>query len=143
VSNWKVVGVHLGQVNEFRAAQGSRQVDLVDDVAGVDVDADDGNLFMLKMTDVVGATRQLNFPSNLRPGFTYMYMIVNSDVGDPVQDFTWEAAAGFFFPSGAAPAATAANDALDVITFAAVSVYIAGATRTILVAVPQADFQEV
>lgn len=144
VSNWRVVGLDQNKSNEFLAAQGSRQVDLTDG-GSVDVDASLGNLFFLRMTDIVGGIREIHFPTNLVAGFTYMFVIANPTTasGDPAQDFTFETGAGYYFPGGVAPTSTGALDSIDIITMAAVDLDGVGGGNIILVDVSQADFQEI
>jgi len=149
-SNWMAIGIDMNHVlnrlNTFTRAQGTAQVSLVDGTAvdpTVDVDAEDSNVFFLQMTDIVGATREFQFPTGLVAGFTYMFVIRNTVAPDAIQAFTFAGASGFYFPGGVAPVPTAANVGLDVVTFVAIDINPGGAPNIILLNVPQANFLEI
>lgn len=120
VGNWTAIGIDMNHVlnrlNTFTRAQGTAQVALADDVAGIVADLTLSNSFRCNLGVVLGNTRQLAAPTGAVAGFTYIFEFVQPTAPDAVQALTF-LAASWKFPGGVIPALTATNDAKDILTF--------------------------
>ena len=90
----------LGDSNQYTAAQRSHVVSLTD-AANVSMDATSSNLYELVATGAVGATRQLDNPTNLAKGMAFQIMFQQDGTGgraltfDTFFDFGEEGAPDF------------------------------------------------
>jgi len=118
VSNWTAIGIDMNHVlnrlNTFTRAQGSAQVAVVDNVAGVIINTTLSNTFNIALGAVAGDTRQLGIPTGMVAGFTYLIEIVQPTAPTALQAMTYDVI--WKFPGGAIPALTGTNDAVDILT---------------------------
>jgi hypothetical protein len=118
VSNWTAIGIDMNHVlnrlNTFARAQGTAQVAVVDNVAGIVIDTTLSNTFRIPLGAVAGDTRQLGIPTGMVAGFTYLIEIVQPTAPTAVQALTYDVV--WKFPGGVLPVLTGTNDAVDILT---------------------------
>ena len=140
VSNWTSFAINanaiLNRTNTFTKAQGVAQANLIDNVLGVAVDAEDSNVFFLQLTVVAGNTRQLNVPTNLVPGFTYMWVFRQPAAGGEAVTFPGI----FWFPDGVDMALSGGANAVDNLTCVAIDLNPGGAPNVVLLDVSQLNY---
>lgn len=102
----------LGSVNGFTAQQYFVSVALTD-ASPVTWNANTQQYATLLMTSGIGATRQLQNPTNLVAGGIYVLQVTQSSTGTNALTY----GANYKFPGGVAPTLSVANNAVDVLTF--------------------------
>lgn len=106
------VGIATLNTNTWLQQQGFTQASLTD-ASPITWNLQTQQSAYVLLTSGIGATRQLQNPTNMVKGFTYILIVQQSSTGSNAltygSDYKW--------PGGVAPVLSTANNAIDILTF--------------------------
>lgn len=104
--------VSTGTVNGFTAQQYFVEAALTD-ASPITWNLNTQQAAYVLLTSAVGATRQLQNPSNIQNGGTYTLVVQQSSTGSNALTY----GTSYKFPGEVAPTLSTANNAIDILTF--------------------------
>lgn len=102
----------LGQVNAYTGQQYFTQASLTD-ASPITWNLNTQQAAYVLLTSGVGATRQLQNPSNMKAGGTYTLIVQQSSTGSNALTY----GTAYKWPGGTVPTLSTANNAIDILTF--------------------------
>lgn len=102
----------LGQVNAFTAQQYFTQASLTD-ASPITWNLQTQQVASVLLTSGVGATRQLQNPTNMVAGGMYFLKVIQSSTGSNALTY----GSNYKWPGGTAPVLSIANNAIDILSF--------------------------